>query len=491
MTQNLWPNTPSGGSVKIDVFGACGEYKSGKTLLGLSIAPGKHSDGPFAGQARTLILDFEKSAGAYGGTGAERIDVHNELIAKFPNGYSASNVYLWFLEKIKSIQPGQYDVIIVDTISDLETGMVEYLKENIQKEVGITPGQFNSSQGLFWGKVKDKWKLVLLQLSTKCQTFFFTAHLRSRYEGNAPAKSADIRKAKEAKGKDTLLELASLYLWLDRRPDKETGKYPKVPRAWVQKDRMADTFINNEGEVVITPLLPPVIEQATIKQIRDYISKGFNYDGNSKLLKTDVEAMTEEEKLCLEREIAEQKAIAAQAELAREELAQANNKRRNDIINQFSDRTTVPESVPASVLNPVPEPVPITTETPEPVKPVSILPASVPVQRKVEEKKPVLSQPAVVATAPPDSTAVPGSILSAERSNPGPVHDPEVDPDEKLPDFREELEKSVRFNLGLRLKVSQECTACEKAGIGSLTDIEAQKIYYKIVKGISLDSVPF
>lgn len=489
MTQNLWPNAPSGALVKIDVFGACGEYKSGKTLLGLSIAPGKHANGPFAGQARTLILDFEKSAGTYGGTGAERIDVHNELIARFPNGYSSSNVYLWFLEKIKSIQLGQYDVIMVDTISDLETGMVDYLKENIQKEVGITPGQFNSSQGLFWGKVKDKWKLVLLQLSTKCQTFFFTAHLRSRYEGSAPAKSADIRKAKEAKGKDTLLELASLYLWLDRRPDKETGKYPKVPRAWVQKDRLADTSINDDGDIVITPLLPPVIEQANVKQIRDYISKGFNYDGNSKLLKTDVETMTEEEKLCLEREIAQQKAIAAQAELAREELMHANNQRRDGIINQFSSSPEVPA-------------VPDTIDSPAPLKPISALPLSVPVQRNTEETQLVAPRQAALPVTTlsaglqtPESRrqegASPVPVPAVGSAGADPVHDSEVTADEKLTDYRSELEKSVRFNLGFRLKVSQACAAYKKEGIGSLTDLEAEKIYHKIIKGIDLDSVPF
>ena len=61
----LWPDAPSGNPMEIEVFGATGEYKSGKTLLGLSIAPGVHPEcHQFVGQPRTLYLDFEKSGGS-------------------------------------------------------------------------------------------------------------------------------------------------------------------------------------------------------------------------------------------------------------------------------------------------------------------------------------------------------------------------------------------------------------------------------------------
>lgn len=455
---NLYPNAPSGSEVKIDVFGVCGEYKSGKTLLGLSIAPGKHEDGQFVGQARTLVLDFEKSSGTYGGTGAERIDVHDELIRQFPAGYTSQNVYLWFLNKIKEIQPNQYDVIMVDTITDIETGMVDYLKANCEKEVGITRNQMTSSSGLFWGAVKDKWKLILLQLSTKCQTFFFTAHLRSRYTGNTPVKSTDIRKAKEAKGKDTLLELSSLYLWLDRSPDRETGKYPKVPRAWVQKDRLADTTIDAYGDIVITPLLPPTMEEATIKQLRKYISTGFNYDGASKLLKAENETFTDDDKLIIQREIEEQKAIAAQAELEREQLINDNLKRRNEIVNASAKTPAVQEPAARKIQTPTLAP------TGEPTLKPALNPCRLP------------PEPSEIDLNEPDK--------GAENRVP-------FVPDEPIEDYRQAIMQAAQNNALLKPLIDTELVFRGKMNVNKLTDQEAEKIYSKVVLGTDINDTPF
>lgn len=41
----LWAKAPSGRIIDIPILGVCGEFGSGKTLFGASIAPGNHPEG--------------------------------------------------------------------------------------------------------------------------------------------------------------------------------------------------------------------------------------------------------------------------------------------------------------------------------------------------------------------------------------------------------------------------------------------------------------
>lgn len=334
----LYPNAPSGTPIQIDVFGCCGEYQSGKTLLGLTIAPGKFPEGhPFAGQARTLCLDFEKSSCTYTGTGAEIVDVHTEMMATKPN-YSAADIFVWFRAKIESMPAHRYDVIMADTISDIETGMVDYMRANITKH-GLTTAQMAKSEGLFWGKVKNEWKLLLLKIASKCQTFYFTAHMRAQYQGNSPTR------VREPKGKETLMELSSLYLKVDRSPDRKTHKVPDAPRAILLKNRLADTMIDQSGNVIITPLLPPSLDVCTIRTLCGFIEKGVNYSGSSKNLIVEPEDFTEVERMQLQLEIEEAKRITAVTELELEEKRQARSSRRDMLV--ANAQTPAPEPSPS------------------------------------------------------------------------------------------------------------------------------------------------
>ena len=274
----LWPNTPSGAEMAIEVFGATGPYESGKTLLGLSIAPGAHPEGhEFAGKPRTLCLDFEKSSGTYGGTGCKRIDVPGEMLKLFTDDqtgkvreYKPLDIFEWFLRLIDRLPPGRFDVVMADPITDIEGGLVSYVKKNC-KQFGLTENQIAKAGGLLWGAVKDYWKQVLLRLSTKCQTFYFTTHLRSVWDGDRP-----VRGKKEPKGKDTLMELSSLYLWLERKPD-DKGDVLAVPSARCAepygKSRLADAVMTDDGRLDITRLIPPRLPEATVEAIREYIAQ--------------------------------------------------------------------------------------------------------------------------------------------------------------------------------------------------------------------------
>jgi chemotaxis protein histidine kinase CheA len=143
----------------------------------------------------------------------------------------------------------------------------------------------------------------------KC--FYFTSHLRDEWRGNTPTGK------REPKGKETLLELASLYLWLERLPG-EDGKVPDAPSAIVLKQRLADTFIDPEtGEVRITALMPPRIPVATVQAIRRYITCPPDYtklkDGERVIEKP----ATEEELLRLRVAAAEAERDTEQSRLTR------------------------------------------------------------------------------------------------------------------------------------------------------------------------------
>ena len=301
----LWPNAPSGAPIAIEVFGATGEYKAGKTILGLSIAPGVHPVGHwFAGRPRTLYLDFEKSGGTYGGTGAERIDVPTLLIKEFAGKYGPLQVFEWFQQVVANLAENQYDVIMADPVTDLESGLVDYVRRNCGA-FGLTGEQVKRAPALLWGAVKDYWKLVLLKLSSRCQCFFFTSHLRDVWSGNAPTGE------REPKGKETLMELASLYLWLERRPDKD-GNEPARPSATVVKQRLADTFMDDAGALQVVNLLPPRLPVATVEAIRRYIARPPDYRALKEGERV-VEAPISEEKM------ARLKLATAEAERATEE----------------------------------------------------------------------------------------------------------------------------------------------------------------------------
>jgi hypothetical protein len=300
--------------IKVEVFGATGKHGSGKTVLGLTIAPGPHSEGhPFAGRARTLYLDWEKSGGCYEYEGLEREDVPTILLGLHPNGYRPIDSFLWFRERIKRIEPGRYDLIHIDPITDIEEGLVDYVKAN-PAEFGYTPGQFQKAQALVWGAVKSLWKRILADLAARTKVFYFVAHLKREFKGDAPTSKF------VPKGKGTLMELASLYLEMDREPTPE-GQKPAPPSAKVLKDRLSRVHFNPmTGELETIKVLPDRLPEATAKAIRHYAAHPV---GGRKLKEDEVQKpqeMTAEEKAEMELEIATRRAEEATANLQRTEL---------------------------------------------------------------------------------------------------------------------------------------------------------------------------
>lgn len=287
----LWPR-----GMQIPFIGVTGEFGVGKTLFGLFIDP-----------PRCVHFDFEKSAQTYqSGLPFTRIDMQDKAREKYPNGrYRPQDLFLVWRDLFLSLPKGRYRVAVIDDVSTLEDGIAEYVRSH-PAEFGYTAAQFQKSEAMVWGAVKAYYKQLMLGAGIECCVM--VAHMRAQFSGNRPTGK------REAKGKETVMELASLYLMLDRKPD-EKGRVPAKPNAVKLKDRLS-VFIQDEktGEYTACPALPPRITNCDPGRIRWYIDNPPDY---SKLKKDELavaEQLTEDEKLMIQSQIAADQKEAAQAQ---------------------------------------------------------------------------------------------------------------------------------------------------------------------------------
>lgn len=282
----------------IPIIGATGEYESGKTILGLTICPGP----------KTLYYDFEQSGASYDDLGHERINVMEEMQKAYPNGYKPVDVYLWWSKHVKTIPAGKYSVIVLDPVTDLERGLTDWVNAN-PAHFGHTAAQYQKMSGIMWGDMKDHLKSILADLSTRCETLFYTAHVGKEFEGNTATGKLKV------KGKATLHELASLFLWLMRKPDAR-GVKPNKPSARVLKSRLLVSRIGADGELVMEQVLPPIMPVCTPKVIREAFAApagGREIDDMERYVE---EVLSDEDRLRLETQRHEAERDAALAKLA-------------------------------------------------------------------------------------------------------------------------------------------------------------------------------
>lgn len=279
----LWPQP-------IPILGITGEYESGKTFLGISISPDPK---------RLRVYDFELSADPYKTLGFDYVNVPAELSKKFPKGPRPIDVWNWWLDDVSTLEPGRFDVIHVDPITDLERGLVDWVECN-PGHFGHTTGQYNSMSGVKWGDVKDYWKLILTtRVAVKCQTFSFVAHMGDEWDKGTKKPTGD----RKPKGKDTLMELASLYLQMERPKDK-TGNRKAVPSAIVLKTRLSHLVLTEAGPT-IRPALPPRLPVATPAAIRQYLTIPMDYENLKDGEKAPERVMTDDDRLKLQVQRAE------------------------------------------------------------------------------------------------------------------------------------------------------------------------------------------
>ena len=299
------------GGIKIPVLGVCGEKFSGKTLLLASIDP-----------ANTCMIDLEDSSESYNIQFGQRVSLYDEMLKKHGKNATPLQCFEWFSAFVESIPAGKFTVLAVDPISDIESGLVDYVKANPAK-FGHTAQQYEKASGLLWMDVKSHWKMMLGILSRKVQTFAFSVHMGNVFKAGAPTGK------RAPKGKETLFELASLYLEVERKPD-DKGKIEKKPSAKVLKSRLAiSRFV--DGELEHFPVLPPRLDVATPAAIRAYIKAPPDY---SKLKKSELvapEHLSEDDKLEIQREIVQTQLEVEQAKLTALELLKQQTDRQADL----------------------------------------------------------------------------------------------------------------------------------------------------------------
>lgn len=287
--------------IEIPIIGVSGEKGEGKTLFASSIDP-----------ENTAMCDLEDSSASYNLPFAKRWSLYEEMLKKFNRVPTPLECFEWFRNLITDeIKPGQFRVLAVDPITDIEQGMVDWVQANPEK-FGHTKNQYEKAAGIMWGDVKSYWKMLLGIVATKVETFVFTAHMGAVWKGNQPVDGK-----RKAKGKETLFELASLYLQVERPIDAQ-GKRPDKPSARVLKSRLAVSKVV-DGEVSHVPILPPYLQVATPKRIREYIKNPPNY---AKLKESEIappEQMSDDDRLLIQAQIAEDKRVEAEANLSRME----------------------------------------------------------------------------------------------------------------------------------------------------------------------------
>lgn len=276
--------------LSLPVVVATGEYQSGKSMLALTTG---------APIERVLVYDNEESVTTYHAMnpGFTRVDIAGQLPSKWTN----LDFYTKWVEHVRSIEPGRYDVIAVDTIERIESGISDWVTRNPQY-FGHSANQYERMSGLFWGDVKDLWGRHILELKARCQLLILTAHMRDVYVDRKPVPGK-----RERKGKETLSELASLEVELKRKPGQ------RAPSALVIKSRLV--FGNILNPKTLRPMFDPYIPEFTWDVVREYMQKGA--DPEHPILPPE---KTEEEK---ELEKLTLQAVIAQAKMAEPAVTQS------------------------------------------------------------------------------------------------------------------------------------------------------------------------
>ncbi len=309
MGKTLW------GEYRIPVVVLAGEAGSGKTLWGLTADPNTilYNDN-METPPTTLVIDTEGSSESYSDMlNFKRIDLVETCVRLHTALYKPEHMFLEFEKIVKALQPGKYTVAMVDVITEIEDGMVEYILANPGK-YGKTAAQFAKAGGLMWGVMKAEEKRILMALASKVETLVITVHMKQPFKGGKPCGK------RIPKGKEVLKDIASLYMILERKADARSKEPPMVPSGRCNppegKSRIMG-IVNGKPH----QMLPPYLKDASPNGIREYLSSPPDF-GNLKLserAKPEIE-MTSDERLAINAGIAEDLSMKAQSELAMKEL---------------------------------------------------------------------------------------------------------------------------------------------------------------------------
>jgi hypothetical protein len=292
------------------------------------------------------------------------VDIPAELHRQHPRGYKPIDVFVWWLESVRAIPAGKFRVIALDVANDIETGAVDWVRANPQY-FSRTAAQYLKMSALVWGDMKELWKTILADLASRCETFVFTTHMGDVWAGDKPSGK------RKPRGKPTLMELASLYLKMERPKDAKGNQQP-VPSAVVLKSRLAHTKIDPaSGAVEIVPALPPRLPAATPQAIRNYLLQPPDYARLSKEERAPEETITDDDRAQLRLQTAEAEAEAARLQLEKMErqeraLCEAKERREAAPVAAAPPRLVTTSPPPVGPAQPAPAAPPQANAAPAP-----------------------------------------------------------------------------------------------------------------------------
>jgi hypothetical protein len=296
----------------IPIVCIAGEPGSGKTLWGLTIDPDCLTwDHP----ATTILWDNEGSSAPYvGALNFKRVDIPAIIFNKGATRQIDDAYQIW-KKDINSIEPGKYRIGIIDTVGEIEEGLAHYVR-NHPTEFGYTTKQFDRMEGVMWGVMKSEWKRLLMAASQKFETLVLTTHMRDEFKGGKPTNR------RQPKGKETIIQVASIYMTISRTVQAGSSVAPVRPSgicAW-PSGKVRLLRLNSETSK-LEPILPPFLTDASPSGVKSYFTKPPNFNK----LKASERALPEEEltiddRLRLQADIALNQSNRAQAELSKLEV---------------------------------------------------------------------------------------------------------------------------------------------------------------------------
>jgi len=291
---------------KIPVVVLAGEVGCGKTLWGLTVDEDvldSDIDPP------VITWDTEGSSDTYSALNFKRVDLIQRCVQQYGSKYTSQEMYLTWKKDVEGMQHGKYSLAMIDTATEIEEGLASYIK-NHPGEFGYTAGQFAKAVPLMWGCVKAEYKKILMVLAAKVETLVINLHMRDGFKGGRPTNN------RIPKGKETLREIASLYLILERKAPPGKKEIPELPSGICNPPNGKSRLVALDPSGILRPVLPPYLKDASPNGIRWYLNNPPDYNN----LKPGERAvaditMSDDDRLSMQAGIASDQAARAAAEL--------------------------------------------------------------------------------------------------------------------------------------------------------------------------------
>ena len=345
----------NGKPLRIRRIGCTGGFGDGKSLFVDRIDTRNTFKIDLEASSDTFNLPFKKYVCLYD-------HVHTVNESGIP---TALECFQWFDDMLEKIQPGEYTVVAVDPINEIQAGCYDWVYSNPGK-FGRTKGQYDKMTALCWGDVKTYLDMRIGMLTNKCETFAYTVHMGQVWRDGKPVEGK-----MRAKGSDVFRKMADIFFVLSRPVDPATGKQPDKPIGIIAppigKCRLVHANPDDSDDA--QPILPPVIKDLTANKIREYIAKPPNYSKLDPDQLVPIHHLTDDDKLEIELRIAEAKEETERLRTERlgkvAEAAERNKKAAEvaepeEVIatvevekpNEFTPTEELPTQVPQTIADP-------------------------------------------------------------------------------------------------------------------------------------------